>query len=223
MSDVLLAFDTATPATVVAAARDGGPPVLRRHDPAAGERPGHATQLLPLVHAALADLGATAADVTRLGVGVGPGSFTGLRIGVATGRGLAQATGAPAVPVGTLHALAAARPDGAVLAVLDARRGEAFAAAWRDGEPVLEPVAVPPERLAALARTHAPGGRAVGDGAVRFRSFLEPEGVQVAPDDADEHRVDGGALCALAAAGAAVPREALVPHYVRLPDVDVPR
>jgi len=223
---VVLAFDTASAATVVGAARDGAPVATRRHDPGPGERPGHATQLLTLVEAALAELGATLADVTRLGVGVGPGSFTGLRIGVATGRALAQASGAAAVPVSTLDALAwgpgaAGPPAGPVLAVLDARRGEAFVAAWDGGARTLDPVAVRPDALGALGALHAGGGAAVGDGAVRYRAALQDEGVAVPADDAPEHRVDGAALVALAAVGEVVSRERLVPDYLRVPDVDL--
>src|SRR6059058_4071986 len=102
----LLAFDTATPSTVVTAARDPDHVIVRRHDPAPGERPAHATALLSLVDDALAAAGLDLAQVERLGVGTGPGSFTGLRIGVATARGLAQALGLPAVGVSTLQSLA---------------------------------------------------------------------------------------------------------------------
>ena len=137
---MILGLDTATPATAVAVLPDDGEPVELRHEPAPGERPGHAAQLLPLARRALDALGATFADVRRIGVGVGPGTFTGLRIGVATARALAQATGAEVAAVSTLEALAAAAAtDRAVLAVLDARRGEAYAAAFRDGERLAGP------------------------------------------------------------------------------------
>ena len=140
---MILGFDTATPATAVAVLPAAGEPVELRHEPAEGERPGHARQLLPLAEQALQTLDATFADVRRIGVGVGPGTFTGLRIGVATARALAQATGAEVAGISTLEALAVeAGDDRAVLAVLDARRGEAYAAAFRDGERLLAPVAV---------------------------------------------------------------------------------
>jgi tRNA threonylcarbamoyladenosine biosynthesis protein TsaB len=99
---VILGLDTATPATVVAVLPADGEPVELRHEPAPGERPGHAAQLLPLARRALDALGASFADVRRIGVGVGPGTFTGLRIGVATARALAQATGAEVAAVSTL-------------------------------------------------------------------------------------------------------------------------
>ena len=222
MAPVILALDTATPATVVGVAADDGTLLAqRRHDPAPGERPGHTQELLPLAHAALQEAGAQWRDVTRLGAGVGPGTFTGIRIGVATARALAQGLGAETVPVSTLAALALEH-DGNVLAILDARRGEAFLAAWSDHAPVLAPEAWRPERLAEVPRL-APGPwRAVGDGAIRFRAELEAVGVAVGPDDDPQHRVGAGPLCRLAAATQPVPRDALVPEYVRAPDA-VPR
>jgi tRNA threonylcarbamoyladenosine biosynthesis protein TsaB len=219
---VILGLDTATPATVVAVLPAAGEPVELRHEPGPGERPGHAAQLLPLARRALEAVGATFADVRRIGVGVGPGTFTGLRIGVATARALAQATGAEVAGISTLEALAVeAGDDRAVLAVLDARRGEAYAAAFRDGERLLAPVAVAPDGLAALADPrHAPW-LAVGDGAVRFRDRLEPA-AEVPADASALHAVSALAVCRLAREARPVDRDALLPEYVRLPDA-VPR
>jgi tRNA threonylcarbamoyladenosine biosynthesis protein TsaB len=220
---VILGLDTATPATVVAVLPEDGEPVELRHDPAPGERPGHATQLLPLVRRALDAVGASFADVRRIGVGVGPGTFTGLRIGVATARALAQSTGAEVAAVSTLEALAAAAAatDRAVLAVLDARRGEAYAAAFRDGERLLAPVAIAPEGLAGLADPRHGPWLAVGDGAVRFRDRLEPA-AEVPADASTLHGVSALAVCRLAREARPVDRDALLPEYVRLPDA-VPR
>jgi tRNA threonylcarbamoyladenosine biosynthesis protein TsaB len=219
---VILGFDTATPATSVAVLPDDGEGVELRHEPAPGERPGHATQLLALAREALAAADATFADVRRIAVGVGPGTFTGLRIGVATARALAQATGAELAAVSTLAALAeAAATDRPVLAVLDARRGEAFAAAFRGGERLVDPVAVPPEELSALAAEDLGAWLAVGDGAVRFRDHLQPA-VEVPADASPLHRVSALAVCRLARLMPSVDRDALVPEYVRSPDA-VPR
>jgi tRNA threonylcarbamoyladenosine biosynthesis protein TsaB len=219
---VILGFDTATPATAVAVLPDDGEPLELRHDPAPGERPGHAAKLLPLARAALEAAGATFADVRRIGVGVGPGTFTGLRIGVATGRALAQATGAELAAVSTLQALAeAAGTEGSVLAVIDARRGEAFAAGYRRSQRLTGPVAIAPDDLDALADpAHAPW-MAVGDGAVRFRDRLEPA-VDVPVDASTLHRVSALAVCRLAMTAPSVDRDALLPEYVRAPDA-VPR
>ncbi len=218
---IVLGLDTATPRTAVALLRPGAEPVEAAHDPAPGERPGPAAELHPLAHAVLERAGARLADVDRIAVGTGPGTFTGLRIGVATARALAQGTGAELVGVGTLAALAEPVGAPAVLAVLDARRGEAFVAAYaRDGAELLAPRTALPEDLAEIAtQAGADGWPAVGDGAVRFRSALERGPVTVPPDQSPSHRVSAAAVCRLAArraTGAA--RDAVVPHYLRPPD-----
>lgn len=223
---IILGFDTATTATVVGVLDTADPGSVRelRHEPAEGERPGHAAQLLPLAHELVADAGIAFGDVDRIAVGLGPGSFTGLRIGVATARALAQSAGAELVGVSTLRALAAAAqaqaPAGTgVLAVIDARRSEVFAAGWRDGRQVLEQVALAPAALA--ERLLAGGGSwlAVGDGAIRFRPDLEGAGCQVAPDRSPQHGVCAGTICRLAlAAPHATARDLVVPDYLRPPD-----
>jgi tRNA threonylcarbamoyladenosine biosynthesis protein TsaB len=227
VSPTVLGFDTATPATAVALLRDGAEPIERRHDPAAGERPGHAAQLLPLARAVLGAAGLDWPDVERIAVGVGPGTFTGLRIGVATARALAQASGAELVAVSTLRALAHGARDHAagraVLAVLDARRGEAFAAGWRGAEPLIGARALAPDGLAELADPGRGPWLAVGDGAVRFREHLEPAAVEVPADGAALHRVSARAVCELAVGAAPVDRDALIPDYVRLPDAELTR
>jgi tRNA threonylcarbamoyladenosine biosynthesis protein TsaB len=189
------------------------------HDPAPGERPGHATQLLPLAARLLGDAGLGFADVELLGVGVGPGTFTGVRIGVATARALAQAGGTALAGVSSLAALAAGVEGRDVLAVVDARRGEAFVAGFHDGEQVLAPAALAPEALERLAPP-AGGGAwlAAGDGAVRFRDALERAGATVLPDIDPAHRISAAATCRLARAAGASPREDVLPVYVRAPD-----
>lgn len=198
---IVLAFDTATPDTVVGLT-GAGMPVELRHTPLEGERPGHAEQLLALCREALERGGIGWPEVSRIGVGVGPGTFTGLRIGVATGRALAQSAGTEVAPVSTLRALAA-NLDGA-FPVIDARRGEAFVLV--DGEPRV----ARPEELAALAGTRT----AIGDGALRYAEHLPA----VAPAGSECHHLRGAVLCRLAAEGEPVAREALLPDYVREPD-----
>jgi tRNA threonylcarbamoyladenosine biosynthesis protein TsaB len=218
---IVLGFDTATAATAVAlldsAAPGGG--AERRHDPAPGERPGHGPQLLALAHELLAEAGLTFADIGRIGVGLGPGGFTGLRIGVATARALAQAAGAEIVGVSTLRALAigaAPQPGQGVLAVVDARRGEVFVGGWRDGEAVLATRAVAP---AAVADLGVAGWLAVGDGALRFRPDMEGAGCVVADEAAPEHAVSAQVVCRLALdAPAATALHLVVPDYLRKPD-----
>ena len=216
---ILLALDTATSATVVGVARDGELLAERRHDPALGQRPGHVTVLLPLCAAALEEAGLRFADLDRVAAGVGPGTFTGLRIGVATARALAQAGDAELAAVSTLEVLAAAAEhDGFVLPCIDARRGELFVATWQGAQRRSEPRAVRPEGLAGVLESEPGPWLSCGDGAVRSRDRLEAAGAEVPEDGDPRHAVGAAALCRLAAAAPAVAREALVPDYVRPPD-----
>jgi tRNA threonylcarbamoyladenosine biosynthesis protein TsaB len=208
----VLAVDTATPATVAAfAGREG------RDDPGPGERPRHASRLLGLVEEVV---DGSWADVERIAVGIGPGGFTGLRIGIATARALAQGRGLPLVAVGSLAALArGAQPDDrVVLACIDARRGEAFAAAYRGREEILAPAALGPDALAAAAGGLGESVLAVGDGALVFRAALEAAGAAVPADEDPVHRLSGLCLAELAAELPDTPREGLLPDYCRDPD-----
>lgn len=211
---MILVFDTATAATVVACGEPGSEAIELRHDPAAGERPGHTAELLTLARAVLDRAGSSFAEVDRIGVGVGPGSFTGLRVGVATARALALATGAELVGVSSLAALAWPHPDGAVTAAIDARRKEAFVAVYSDGLLVSGPEAIAGLALADLAGD----GLAIGDGALRYRLELESAGYEVPADDAADHLIGGAGLLALACDGEPVAPSALQPDYVRVPD-----
>jgi tRNA threonylcarbamoyladenosine biosynthesis protein TsaB len=218
---MILGLDTATPSTVVAVYDPAtGTAVERRDDPAPGERPQHASRLLELAEDALTAAGADWDAVTRLAVGTGPGGFTGLRIGIATARALAQARDLEVVGVSTLDALAAGIAcDGPVAAVIDARRGEAFAATYDAARRRLTaPQALAPDALAELAA----GLLAAGDGAIHFREQLERAGAAVPADGDPAHRVSAVHLCRLGAAGAPADREALVPDYVRDPDAKPP-
>lgn len=228
---IVLAFDTATADTAVGLRVAGTPVRAARHVPAPGERPGHGAVLLGLARGLLAEAGIGWAEVERIGVGTGPGSFTGLRIGVATARALAQSGGQELVGISTLEALArraAGEPGSAaaaggeegpnVLACLDARRGEAFVGAWRHGSLLLAARAVAPDDLAGLLLSTPGRWRAVGDGSVRFRAQLEAAGAHVAPDGSPLHHVDGGRLCELALTASPAGRDTLEPDYARAPD-----
>ncbi len=219
----VLGLDTATPATVAGILRADGEGFEARHDPDEGERPGHATRLLELVDSVLGAAGLTSADVDRVAVGVGPGSFTGLRIGIATARGLAQGWDVALVGVSTLRALAVGAEATSAAAVIDARRGEAFAAAWRDGEEVLAPAALAPEALAQTLAAIDPKPLAVGDGALRFRAILESAGAGIPPDGDPLHRVSARQVCRLGAEARTAERDAVLPHYLRLPDAETRR
>ena len=137
----VLGIDTATPSTVVGFLGDDGVLVERRDDPEG--RPNHASRVLELVHEVVPDW----STVTRIAVGVGPGGFTGLRIGIATARALAQSRGLELVPVSSLAALAAnspAHPRGGGVR-RPPRRGLPRRST-QDGRTVLEPVALSPRR-----------------------------------------------------------------------------
>jgi tRNA threonylcarbamoyladenosine biosynthesis protein TsaB len=162
--------------------------------------------------------------VDLIAVGLGPGSFTGLRVGIATAKGLTVSSGVPGRGVSTLDALgagiAAAGATGERLAVLDGYRGEVFVALYdADGATLCEPEVMRPEALAErLAQVSAPPSVA-GSGAIRFRDELEGAGGIRIPDDADPvHHVAARHLCALAAAGKG--SESLEPIYLRPPDAE---
>jgi tRNA threonylcarbamoyladenosine biosynthesis protein TsaB len=222
---IVLALDTATPSTVAGLLRADGSVVEARDDPPPGSRGEHASRLLVLVERALEQGGVSWDRVDRIAVGAGPGGFTGLRIGIATARALAQARDLPLVPVSSLAALALGAEDagGAVAAVIDARRGEAFAGAWAAGRELLAPAALAPEALAERLGALALPVQAVGDGAVRFRSELEGAGVAVPADGSAVHRIAAAPLCRLGAAGEPAERDRLLPDYRREPDAKPPQ
>lgn len=238
----ILGLDTATRSTSVALTEDGPLPLEleARDDPPGGARPGHATLVLALAASVLDRAGVSWADLDLIAVGVGPGTFTGLRIGVATARALARARGTPLAGVSTLHSLAlnagseADRRDGigAVLAVLDARRGEVFAAGWRADEVArTEPPATPllacgahtPQALAALVDGLGVRSMAIGDGALAFREVLERQGTFVPEDHSGLHRVTAINHCRLARGQRGGAPDEVLPVYLRLPDAEVSR
>jgi tRNA threonylcarbamoyladenosine biosynthesis protein TsaB len=228
----VLGFDTSTPATAVGLRSSDGT-VLRAYDePAPGGRPGHASQLLTLARELLAQAGADWGEIERIAVGVGPGTFTGLRVGIATARGLAQSLGAELVGVGSLRVLAqAALGESAtthdsprsVLAMIDARRGEAFLAAYDAKAELAPPRALPPQQLAPLVAELGPDREwvAVGDGALRFQGHLEALAVAVPADASPLHRIDAGVLCELAADAPPGDPAAVLPDYRRRPDAEI--
>src|SRR3954451_12919881 len=125
----LVGFDTSTAATSACVLHTDGrafehvPPPERLREP-----PGHSRELLPLIAELMEQAGTTWADVDGIAVGVGPGTFTGLRIGVATARALATAAHVPVHPVSSLAALAEPIEAQRKLPLIDARRGELFGA-----------------------------------------------------------------------------------------------
>ncbi|HEY7255304.1 MAG TPA: tRNA (adenosine(37)-N6)-threonylcarbamoyltransferase complex dimerization subunit type 1 TsaB [Solirubrobacterales bacterium] len=217
-----LGFDTATEDTAVAAVNRER--VLYESLLGLSEKgsPQHTTALLGEIERAVEAAGGWA-QIDAIGVGVGPGSFTGLRVGVATARALGLSRGLEVRGVGTLAALGRGLDGGASIRVpvLDARRGEVFAAAFAArGDTLLEPFVCPPAGLA--DRIAGLGGPflCAGSGAVRFRQELAGPGVEI-PDDADPaHRIAARQVCALAAAGVGAEAEPAAPNYLRPPDAE---
>jgi tRNA threonylcarbamoyladenosine biosynthesis protein TsaB len=219
----VLGFDTATEDTAVAAT--DGERVLYEASlgPSAKGGPLHATSLLAEVERAVAAAGGWE-SVGRIGVGLGPGSFTGVRVGIATARGLGLGRGLPVFGVCTLDALGRGIGEAAGerdrLAVADARRGEVFAALYSPaGGRLWGPLVSAPEalgeRIAGLARPALCGG----SGAVRFRQQLASRGAEI-PGDADPvHKVAARHVCALAAVGEGEPGPG-APIYLRAPDAE---
>lgn len=175
---------------------------------------GHQERLAPMAQAVMAAAGLPFSRLQRIGATVGPGSFTGLRVGVAFAKGLASALGVPAVGIGSLEALAAEAP-GLVAAVIDARRDQLYLQVFDDGHALMAPDVLPvgtaAARLAELAM-----GRAltlVGSGAPLLAEaapgarILTPEGC------------DARAVARLAAGRPAAP---IRPLYLRAPDAKLP-
>jgi tRNA threonylcarbamoyladenosine biosynthesis protein TsaB len=163
--------------------------------------------------------------VDLLAVGLGPGTFTGLRVGIATARGLSVSLGLPARGVCTLDALAAgigeAGAEGERLAVLDGWRGEVFAALYSSSaKRIWEPAVYRPEELAERLSALERPPLVAGSGAVRFRSELARDGVRIADDTDPVHRVAGRQVCALAAAAPGEDPDRLAPIYLRPPDAE---
>ena len=191
-----LAFDTAT--AVATSALVDGEEVL-------GERVSRAQTLLEDVDALLRQAGAHPGDLDRLAVGIGPGSFTGVRIGLAVACGLALSLDLPGAGVSTLAALAAGAPG--ALPVVDAKRREVFSLVGG------EPRALAPQELPVDADTVC-----VGDGARRYRALLEERGAVVPPDGDERHLPRARFHAALAGDAGSV--DELEPLYLRIPDAD---
>jgi tRNA threonylcarbamoyladenosine biosynthesis protein TsaB len=192
---LILAFDTATDVATSALVTDGE---------LLGERASRAATLLEDVDALLRQAGMHTGDIEALAVGIGPGSFTGVRIGLSTARGLALALDVPVAGVSTLDALAAGAQG--ALPVIDARRREVF---------------VPGRVLAPAELDLEPGRLCVGNGAVRYREVLEAKGAEIPPDGDARHLPRARFHAALARDFGSA--EEVEPLYLRLPDADKTR
>ena len=182
----IFAFDTATTVSTCAVVRDG---VL------VGVGRAEAKSVLAVADELMRAAGIEPSDLDGIVVGTGPGSFTSIRMGLATARGLALALDIPVAGASTLHAFAGGKP------VIDGRRGEVFS----EG-----PTLSRPEEL------DVAGQRLVGDGALRYRPLFEAAGAEIPPDDDPTHLPSAELLIAHATTFGSA--EAVEPLYLRAPD-----
>jgi tRNA threonylcarbamoyladenosine biosynthesis protein TsaB len=183
---------------------------------------------MPAVEALLEPLGLAVGDLGAVAVSAGPGSFTGLRVGVAAAKGLAYSLGIPLYGMPTLDLLAANAPPGttAVRTVIDARRGELFTALYdcSSGAPeaVGEAAIVTPEQL---ARRLAPGTLVIGEPGASRELFARRQGVFIAPPHLAYPRAAAAALAGADRLAAGGPSEtaSLTPFYLRPSDAEAGR
>jgi tRNA threonylcarbamoyladenosine biosynthesis protein TsaB len=209
---IILALDTCVDACSVALAQDGralaaiSEPMQR----------GHQERLAPMVAEAFAAAGLKPDALDRIGVTIGPGSFTGLRVGLAFAKGMALALDRPCVGIGTLEALALSAGPGFVAACLDARRGRVYLQAFADGRAVMAPDILDIDVAAARIAELWSGGPALvaGSGAPLIAGVLPSARTDTdrAPDP-------------LVIARLAAKRDTSVPPrplYLRAPDAKLP-
>jgi tRNA threonylcarbamoyladenosine biosynthesis protein TsaB len=232
----ILGLDTSLSVASVAISEDGrvvAEDVYPRQRTAGGAKSNHAEIILPLIDSVLQRAGIGLSDVAGIAVSIGPGSFTGVRIGLSTVKGLAYGTGIPAIGISTLQAIAArvAGFEGMVCPVLDARKGEVYGAIFRKHgnqlerltEDTLMTIANFLEELRDLGRPAR--CLLIGDGATVCRSL-----VQKAPD-LQIHTADEDAMPSAAAAIAllserqftdhrALRLDDLAPVYLRRPECE---
>jgi tRNA threonylcarbamoyladenosine biosynthesis protein TsaB len=219
---VVLGVDSATADAVVGVTTDGEVVHEAQVDPEPNGRPRHSQVLLPEIERSVEAAGGWE-KIERIAVGVGPGSFTGLRIGISTARALAQARSIPIVGVGSLAALgrgiAAEGEGGLALPVIDARRREAFAALFEDDGPERwPPFVASPDELADRVRELDRPCLAAGGGALGFAAELEAAGATVAPPEDPIHRIAARYVCAVGEAAIEASPDQIQPLYLRPPD-----
>lgn len=175
---------------------------------------GHQERLAPMARDVMADAGLAFDRLERIGVTVGPGSFTGLRVGIAFAKGLAAALSLPTAGVGTLEAMAA-DSSGLVFSVIDARREQVYLQGFEDGRPLMAPDALAAATAAARVAELSMGRpfTLIGSGAPLLAG-LAPGARVIASEGADARQV-----ARLAAGRPAAP---LRPLYLRAPDAKLP-
>ena len=209
----LLIIDTALGACT-AAVFDGARPLAVRSEPM---DKGHQERLAPMAAEAMAEAGLAFGDLERIGVTVGPGSFTGLRVGLAFAQGLGQALDRPVVGVSTLDALAASVEAPAVAALIDARRERVYARFYRDGAGLEPETTLTREEAMARIAALGPDALLVGSGAPLFADLTARIDTRI--DARIAPSPDAIARLTLAADPAAAPAR---PLYLREADATPP-
>jgi tRNA threonylcarbamoyl adenosine modification protein YeaZ len=205
---LVLALDTATPASTAAIAEVTDAGLTGLAERRTVDARAHGELLAPQIQATLAEAGVRPRDLGAIVAGLGPGPFTGLRVGLVTAAGMGQALGIPTYGVCSLDAIGLAAGPGRVLVATDARRREVYFATYADGVRLGEPEVAKPADIAVDA------DRAVGEGAVRYSDVFG------LPIDDRVLYPPGAALIALAAdrIRAKAESERLTPLYLRRPD-----
>jgi tRNA threonylcarbamoyl adenosine modification protein YeaZ len=215
-SVLVLVLDTSTPAVTAAVAEVTDTSVEVRAQRRTVDSRAHGELLAPQIAAVLAEVGARPAELSAIVAGLGPGPFTGLRVGLVTAAGLGHALGIPTYGVCSLDALGLAAGSGRVLAATDARRREVYYATYADGVRTGDPDVARPADVATVVAQLA--DRAVGEGAQKYADLLG------LPADAELLYPPAGALAALAAGKVRdrAPGDPLTPLYLRRPDAVEP-
>ncbi len=215
---ITLAFESSAKAASVALVRDGS--LVSQYSQCSGLT--HSRTLLPMAEDLLKNAELKLSDIDLFAVAHGPGSFTGIRIGVSTVKGLCWGAEKPCIGVSTLEAMAwhALAAGGLVCPVMDARRAQVYNALFRieDGRPVrlCPDRAISLEELSDELRALGESVFLVGDGAVLTKDFLDAQGLpcRIAPDDLVWQDAWGVAMAAQGRAP--VPAAELLPVYLRL-------
>lgn len=220
----VLGFDTAMAACSAAIWCDGNIAAYRL----VPQPRGHAETIMPMIADICLEAGIAVSELDRIGVTIGPGTFTGQRVGLAAARAMVLGTKVGIVGVTTLRALAAGvQPDSAPLiaSLIDARRGEVYAQVFDPQlRPVMPPQVLTPERAARALTACAEGGNdlvLVGTGALLVADVMEPRGFTVTKSQASP-QPDARHVAALAAAADTPDGIVPSPLYLRPPDAKLP-
>ena len=218
--NALLALDTATHTASVAVVAEDGRALSER----ASQVSTHSEMVLAMVDEVLRESGRGIVELTAIACGAGPGSFTGLRIGLATAKGLCFASGKPLVLVPSLQALALAAPkDVLAIGCLDARKGEVFLAPYIDGDAAAPEQAARPDEVAQIVAGFRRDGREVvlvGDAVTRYPELASVgRWIVRTPAAADAGRLAWQRL----ARGETDDIDAAAPRYVRPPEITLPK